>query len=246
MKQLAWLVAASMAFALPGLARATDAYVTGNVNLRAGPDAGYPLVDQLQAGTEVDVQGCTSGWEWCDVIAFGNRGWVAGNYIEYEYQDGPVLLPLYGARIGIPIVTFSIGTYWDRYYRGRPFYGRRSYWYHRPIVRRPPPPPIRHPYRGPVRRGNGPGHAPGIFHPRQGQPGHLGPVGPGHPVYRVPDSRRPEPQGRPQPAPRPGTARPETHRPGTGPVQPRHVENPAHDKKAPPAKHDDKDHQHDH
>ena len=230
MKHLAWLVSASMALALPGLAQATDAYVTGNVNLRAGPDAGYPLIDQLQAGTEVDVQGCTSGWEWCDVIAFGNRGWVAGNYIEYEYQDQPMLLPMYGAQIGIPIVTFTIGTYWDRYYRGRPFYSRRDYWYQRPMLRRPPPPPIAHPYRGPIRRRNGPGQPPGIFHPRTGQPGHLEPVGPGHPVYREPDARQPAPQGRP----------------GAAPVQPRRNEQPANNKKAPPAHHDDKDHQQDH
>ena len=243
MKHLAWLVSASLALALPGLASATDAYVTGNVNLRAGPDAEYPLIDQLQAGTEVDVQGCTPDWEWCDVIAFDNRGWVAGNYIEYEDQDQPVLLPAYGARIGIPIITFTIGTYWDRYYRDRPFYGRRDYWYQRPIARRPPPPPIRNPYRGPVRHGPGPGYPPGILHRPAGPPGHLGPVGPGHPVYRVPDSRQPESQGHPQPASRPGSAS----------VQPRYDEHSAHDKaqpakhdKAPPAKNDDKDHQHDH
>ena len=55
MKHLAWLVSASLAFALPALASATEGYVTGNVNLRAGPDADYPLIDQLQAGTVVDV-----------------------------------------------------------------------------------------------------------------------------------------------------------------------------------------------
>lgn len=243
MKHLAWLVSASLALALPGVASAADAYVTGNVNLRAGPDAGYPLIDQLQAGTEVDVQGCTRDWEWCDVIAFGNRGWVAGNYIEYEEQDRPVLLPAYGSQIGIPIVTFSIGTYWDRYYRDRPFYGRRDYWYQRPVVRRPPPPPIRYPYRGPVRHGHAPGYPPGIFRRPVGPPGHLGPVGPGHPVYRVPDSRQPEPQGHPQPASRQGSSA----------IQPRHDERSARDKAAPashekaqPSKHDDKDQQHDH
>ena len=246
MKHLAWLVSASLAMALPGLAKATDGYVTGNVNLRAGPDAGYPLVDQLQAGTEVDVQGCTSGWEWCDVIAYGNRGWVAGNYIEYEYQDQPVLLPVYGARIGIPIITFSIGTYWDSYYRSRPFYGRRNYWYQRSAVRRPPPPPMAHPYRGPVLRGNGPGHPPGVFHPRVGQPGHLGPVGPGHPVYRTPDSRQPQPQSHGSPQQSHAGPQPAS-RPTSRPVQPRREENSAHNdsQKAPPAKHDDKDHQHD-
>ncbi len=142
------LAVASTSLLVPALARAADAYLTGNVNLRAGPDPSYPLIDQIPAGTEVDVQGCTDGWEWCDVIVYGDRGWVAGNFIEYEYQDGPVLLPAYGAQIGIPIVTFVIGNYWDHYYRDRPFYRDRDRWYNRPVARRPPPPPIDRPYPG--------------------------------------------------------------------------------------------------
>ncbi len=107
------------------------------------------------------MQGCTDGWEWCDVIAYDNRGWVAGNFVEYEYQDRPVLLPAYGAQIGIPIVTFVIGSYWDNHYRNRPFYRERSRWYRRPIVRRPPPPPLRHPYRPPSH--GSPGHQPAVW-----------------------------------------------------------------------------------
>jgi uncharacterized protein YraI len=153
---LASLSLASLSLAFPALAQAADAYVTGNVNLRAGPDPDYPLIDQIPAGTEVSVQGCTDGWEWCDVIVFGDRGWVAGNYIEYEYQDQPVLVPEYGARIGIPVVTFVIGDYWDHYYRSRPFYRDRDRWYSRPISRRPPPPPMSHPYSGrPIPAGGG-------------------------------------------------------------------------------------------
>ena len=46
---LASLLLASISFALPALAHAADAYVTGNVNMRAGPDSSYPLIDQLPA-----------------------------------------------------------------------------------------------------------------------------------------------------------------------------------------------------
>ena len=153
---LASLSVTSLSLAFPGLAQAADAYVTGNVNLRAGPDPDYPLIDQIPAGTEVSVQGCTGGWEWCDVIVYGDRGWIAGNYIEYEYDDRPVLLPEYGAQIGIPIVTFVMGNYWDHYYRSRPFYRERDRWYSRPISRRPPPPPMSHPYAGrPMPAGGG-------------------------------------------------------------------------------------------
>ncbi|WP_189439623.1 SH3 domain-containing protein [Rhodanobacter panaciterrae] len=147
---LASLSLASLSLALPALAYAQDGFVTGNVNLRAGPDPSYPLVDQLPAGTGVSVQGCTDGWEWCDVINDndGNRGWIAGNFIQYDYQDQPVLLSDYGAQIGIPIVAFTIGTYWDHYYRSRPFYRERETWYHRDIPRRPPPRHMDRPYAG--------------------------------------------------------------------------------------------------
>jgi uncharacterized protein YraI len=142
---IASLAAASLL--APAPVRATDAYLTVDVNLRAGPDPGYPLIDQIPAGTEVDVLGCTAGWEWCDVIVYGDRGWIAGNFLEYEYQDQPVLLPAYGARIGVPIVTFVIVDYWDHHYRNRPFYRERERWYAHPIAPRPPPPPASRPYR---------------------------------------------------------------------------------------------------
>jgi uncharacterized protein YraI len=182
MKRMVWCALAALSLAAPVLAQAQDAYVTDNVDVFAGPDPSYPLVAQIPAGTEVGVQGCTEGWEWCDVIAYGNRGWIAGNYIQYDYQNQPVLLPMYGAQIGIPVVTFVIGNYWDRYYRNRPFYGDRATWYSRPYVRRPPPPPPRYPYRGPIHPM--PPGGPGYQHPDE-RPGHLGPVGPARPVYPV-------------------------------------------------------------
>ncbi|OOG48036.1 hypothetical protein B0E50_11530 [Rhodanobacter sp. C01] len=192
---LASLSVASLSLAFSALAYAQDGYVTGNVNLRAGPDPSYPLVDQLPAGTGVSVQGCTSGWEWCDVINAndGNRGWIAGNFIQYEYQDQPVLLSDYGAEIGVPIVAFSIGLYWDNYYRGRPFYGEREQWYRRPIMSRPPPP--RHEfYRGPI-RGGGPDNR--QYH--GSQPGHPEAVGPARPVQPV-EHGRPQEYGNRAPA----------------------------------------------
>ncbi|MFA6228577.1 MAG: SH3 domain-containing protein [Rhodanobacter sp.] len=181
MKRLIWGVLASLLLAVPTLAQAAVGYVTGNVNLRAGPDSSYPLIAQIGAGTDVDVQGCTAGWEWCDVIVYNNRGWIAGNYIQYDYQDQYVPLPSYGARIGVPIISFVIGTYWDNYYRGRPFYNNRSYWYRRPYVRRPPPPPVRRPYVRP-----------------NGQHG-------GAPVHRPPAVQRPAPAYRPAPHGQPQT-----------------------------------------
>ena len=56
----------------------------------------------------------------------------------YPYQSSVVPIYSYGPALGLPIITFSIGSYWDNYYRGRPFYGNRNYWYHRPY--HPPAP----------------------------------------------------------------------------------------------------------
>lgn len=119
MKRSTWLATIPLLLALPVAALAADGYATGNVNLRAGPDASYPRIDTIPAGAPLDIQGCTSGWEWCDVVFEDERGWVAGNFIQYEYDDQYVLVPQYGARIGIPVVTFAIGAYWDSYYRNQ-------------------------------------------------------------------------------------------------------------------------------
>ncbi|TAM18000.1 MAG: hypothetical protein EPN68_14945, partial [Rhodanobacter sp.] len=82
MRRLAWLATLPL-LVLPLTILAADGYTTGNVNLRAGPDTSYPRLDTLPAGAPVDIQGCTSGWEWCDVVFQGERGWVAGNFIQY-------------------------------------------------------------------------------------------------------------------------------------------------------------------
>ena len=107
---------------------AGQGYVTINVNLRAGPDSGYPDVAMLQGGTPVAIEGCVDGWSWCDVAYGDSRGWVPANYLQQEYQGQRVLVPEYGVRIGIPVVSFVFGSYWDSYYRDRSWYGSRERW----------------------------------------------------------------------------------------------------------------------
>ena len=109
---------------------AADGYVTGDVNLRAGPDSSYPSVAMLGSGTPVAIQGCVDGWSWCDVATGNDRGWVAGNFLQEEYQGQRVLVPSYGVQIGIPIVAFAFGTYWDDHYRDRSWYHDRDRWSH--------------------------------------------------------------------------------------------------------------------
>ena len=113
-----------------------------------------------------------------------NRGWVYAQFLSYPYQNQPVPIISGGAILGLPLITFSIGPYWDNYYRGRPWYGNRSYWYNRPTpYYRPPPPryqPVPQP-RPPVYVPP-PHRPPGYVPPPQRPPG-------GGPPPQRPDNR---------------------------------------------------------
>jgi len=203
MKRLVWSAAISLLLAAPVVAHAAAGYVTGNVHLRAGPDSQYPLILTIPVGSAVSVQGCTAGWEWCDVIVLGNRGWVDGYYIQYQYQNQPVALPACGAQIGVPVVTFVIATYWSNYYRNRSFYNQRNSWYSRPIPHRPPSRPTRPP-----------GHRPPPPKPR---PPVTRPPRPKPPANNRPKPQPRPPGNRPQPGQRPP---PGTTKPGNGSAKP--------------------------
>lgn len=198
----------------PGTASAqSQAYTTASVNVRAGPASDYPVVAQLPGGAAVSVMGCVSGYTWCDVTVPGVRGWVYGGNLSSAYQGNTVPLMSYGPTIGLPIVVFSLNSYWGSYYRNRPWYRDRSRWMNRP----PPRPPI-HGGRPP---GNGNGYRPG---PRPGQ-GNARPPGPrpqpgqgagrpGRPGGSQGGGARP---GRPGPGAQPGGGRPGGQgRPGQG------------------------------
>jgi uncharacterized protein YraI len=159
--------AIALALAAPMFAYAAEGYLVADISLQSGPDSEYPPITDLAAGTPVDVQGCIDGYSWCDVIVGDDRGWVPGTYLEEEYDNQPVFLVDYGPRIGIPLVTFSIGTYWDAHYHNRPFYSQRTTWVNRHFTPRQPPRPIAHAPPIPNHGGGRPGevgHAPSQGH----------------------------------------------------------------------------------
>jgi uncharacterized protein YraI len=238
MKRVLWSAAIFLSLLLPLTALAADGYVVSSVNMRTGPDIGYPTITVLRAGTPVSIQGCVDGWSWCDVIVPGDRGWIAGDYLQYEYENRRVLVPEYGVRIGIPVVSFVFGTYWDNYYRGRPWYRERDRWsqwrYHRP-----PPRPGYRPNPGHNRPN--PGHnRPNPGHNRP-NPGHNRPnpgngnnrPNPGH-NRPNPGNNRPNPgNNRPNPGnnrPNPGQNRPN---PGKNRPQPAARPNPGNNRPSP-------------
>jgi uncharacterized protein YraI len=116
------------ALAAPTIASAATGFVTTNLNVRAGPGTQYPAVTVFPAGARVNVIGCTSGPGWCDVQGGGVRGWVSASYLDLAYDNRRVRAPAYVSRIGVPTITFSIGSYWDNHYRGRSFYNERHRW----------------------------------------------------------------------------------------------------------------------
>jgi uncharacterized protein YraI len=121
--------AGAMLLATAAPAFGQSAVTTQAVNLRSGPDRAFPLVTWLPPNTRVRVWGCTSGWRWCDVSAGRNRGWVSARYL-----TGPM-------RGRAPVITFSVGSYWDAHYRSQPWFDNRGVWVNwgTPGFRPPPP-----------------------------------------------------------------------------------------------------------
>ena len=210
-----WII--GLATLLPAAALAEQAYTTTAVNLRAGPDTGYPLVRWVPEGTAVEVYGCLADYRWCDVEVYGDRGWMAASYLVYPYQNSAVPIVTYGAVIGLPLIGFTFDSYWHDHYRGRPWYDNRQRWAyrHRPEYYYPHPPLYESPrysrppphYRPPPQRP--PQYHPPAARPPEFRPPQVQPTRPPQPAYRPPPQQARPPSARPPgPAMPPQGARP--------------------------------------
>ncbi|WDS36143.1 SH3 domain-containing protein [Pseudoxanthomonas sp.] len=111
------------------------AYLTSSANLRTGPNADYPRIVSVSSGTRVEVFGCIDDWSWCDIATRGERGWVSASYLDYDNGGRRTRIYGNGASLGLPVLTFVLGTYWDAHYRSRSWYGQRSRWEQHPPQR---------------------------------------------------------------------------------------------------------------
>jgi uncharacterized protein YraI len=126
--KLRGLFVAAAVLLTPAAALAAPGIVTSTVSLRAGPGEGFPTVDRIPGGAQVNIHGCLKGVAWCDVSWSDDRGWVSSQYLEYLYRNHYVYLPDYVGEIDVPVVPFVLTSYWSSYYAGRPWYQRRTYW----------------------------------------------------------------------------------------------------------------------
>lgn len=105
-----------------------NAYVTADVNLRAGPETDFPVIDVIPAQGAVTIYDCIPDLSWCDLSYGEERGWVFAQYIQAFYQDRYVTVPEYVPLVSLPSAEFDIRTYWDSFYRGEAFYAELDQW----------------------------------------------------------------------------------------------------------------------
>lgn len=188
MKSLAWAALACLAgVAISSAASAEEAYVAETGTLRAGPDYDFPEIRTIPRDRIIEVFGCTTDYEWCDVEYRGDRGWFPGDNMEFYYEGRRAPLPWVAPLIGLVILDFAIDDYWGRYYHGRPWFHERDHWrdwHPHESQHRPPPPP---PADWPKRLGPSEQHQPGKHFERDA-PSHTMP-NEKHFERRVPEVR---------------------------------------------------------
>ncbi len=237
MKYLKVLGLAAALATLPVLSHAEWAYTAADADLMAGPAADYPVVIRLGAGLSISVEGCMPDYQWCDVTSGPYRGWMYAGNIVYPYQGTNVPVLTYGAVIGFGIVAFSIGDYWDRHYRARPWYPQRQLWIDRPRpVYAPGYPPGYRPLPQPVPRTGQTGTRPPQPQTQPQPPGggqRHERVQPSDPAGPSPQTRRPGPgQHPPQGHPPEGAQHPQQGQTPSGGQRPPQRQPPTGD--APP------------
>ena len=105
-----------------------NAYVTTDLNLRAGPDTDFPAIVVIPQDEYVTVYACIEDLSWCDVSYAEYRGWVAADYIRPFYQSRFMTVQEYAPLVVLPSAPFDIKLYWTSFYRDQPFFAELDQW----------------------------------------------------------------------------------------------------------------------
>ena len=126
-----WFKKASYALALPLALMSGSAFaqsrviVSDSTDIFSGPGYQYPQVGRASFGSSVTLYGCLQDYAWCDISNGYDRGWVDADDLSVAQSGRSYTLYDSRAWFTYPIVGFVFGSYWDNYYRNRPWYGDR-------------------------------------------------------------------------------------------------------------------------
>lgn len=107
-------------------AHAADGKLAVAAQMHAGPGYNYPEVRRLAKDLSVNIHGCLKSSDWCDVTWRGNRGWVPASAVDARRNTERFPVKDYGAKMGVPEVTFQLNSYWDANYHGALWYPDRA------------------------------------------------------------------------------------------------------------------------
>lgn len=133
------LLALALACGAQTAAAETTALIVRSVNVRSGPHQAMPTVTWLLTGTHVTVIGCIASWRWCDIQSGRERGWVYTRYLSVPFEGSAKTIIDGGPNLGLPLVEFQLGPYWDEHYQRRFWYAEKAQWQRRLDEQRPAP-----------------------------------------------------------------------------------------------------------
>jgi uncharacterized protein YraI len=95
------------ALALPAAALAQTATVVTDLNLRIGPGPTYEIVTVAPGNEIVTIHGCNEAMTWCEVSFADQTGWAYAEYLAYEVDEEPMIVPEAATRVEIPTRTYD-------------------------------------------------------------------------------------------------------------------------------------------
>jgi uncharacterized protein YraI len=99
------IVAATAIAMIAGTAYAQSMVAaTTDLNVRAGPGPGHPVIGVIGAGQTTTLNGCLENGKWCSVSTSKGEGWVYSDYLTGEFGGKQVVLTERPADSGVTVL----------------------------------------------------------------------------------------------------------------------------------------------